>query len=95
MIVFTSIDIVDDNYLILWAPCDCRGNPECDCVNGEQIVGEVDLTTLLRNIAVAAGLTRSFRLGDAFAWDMAWNDHTRQDQITDRWRPNIDGRPAP
>lgn len=62
---FDNLDLVDDNYLLVLSPCSCRGNPECDCVDGVQIAGTADLTILLRNIAVAGALCAAFRQGGA------------------------------
>ena len=56
---------------------------------------DFDLTTLMHNLAIAGALTKAFRLGDTYGWDMGWNDANHHGQVTDEWRPNSDGRAAP
>lgn len=88
-----GLAMIADNYLIVRAPCGCEGEPECECVDGKHPVGEVDLSTLLRNLAVAGALTRAFRLGDVCGW--AENEaESGGSALPDPWRPNTEGRAA-
>lgn len=49
------------------------------------------LGALGSNLAVAAALTRAFRLGDRFGFDMGSDDEQR---MAHEWKPNIRGRAA-
>jgi hypothetical protein len=82
-------NLVADNYFVLFGPCGCKGDPECDCVDGMQPVGEVALDYLLRNLAVAGALTRAFDLGADLG---AAIDRPPHDDSM--WQPNVDGRAA-
>ena len=87
---YSSISLVDDNMFIVNERCFCRRTSEwCgECFDGYRAGGCVDLNPVLHGIATAAALVLAFRLGDAYGWDMA-ND---EDQTTDAWRPNVEGR---
>jgi hypothetical protein len=77
------MDLVGDNYLIIWGPCGCNGDPECGCWERKTVTGHLDLGPLLHNLAVAGALTRAGRLG-------------REQGLghVDAWRPNTEGRAA-
>lgn len=90
-----EMDLVGDNYLIIWGPCECNGDPECGCWERKTVTGHLDLGPLLHNLAVAGALTRSFRLGDNAGWQMGENDRLYGEQsYGNAWRPNTKGRAA-
>ncbi len=104
-----EMELVSSNYLLLLVPCGCSGEPWCECYEDSsgrrvKVVGELDLSALLHNLAVAGALTRAFRLGDNAGWQMAENergddwydDDDRQHTHVPRepWRPNAEGRAA-
>lgn len=69
-----TLDLVFDNHLLVLRPCRCRGKGWCDdedCIAGEVVVEHVDLSTLLRNIAVAGALERARKL-----WATDWYPNT-------------------
>lgn len=59
-------ELVADNYFVLWSPCPCRGDPECDCVDRQRITDEIDLSCLMQNIAVAGALCAAFDIGQTY-----------------------------
>lgn len=93
-----TLELISDNFLLVVGPCDCHGDSECECwtVDGvrTKVLGECDLGPLLHNLAVAGALTRAFRLGDVYGWDMADNERLGLGQHTNEWAPNINGETA-
>lgn len=84
MIHYDRAMLVDDNMLLVETDCDTcyRGSPTdaCTCVNGFD-VQLYDLTTLLRNLAIAGALCE--------AWKQLWYTWTLACR---HWDPGC-GRP--
>lgn len=61
------LELVDDNIFIVSEPCDCRGDPECDCWVDDgrrwRTTGSIDLNPLLTSLAVAGALCASYWSG--------------------------------
>jgi hypothetical protein len=70
-----TLELVADNYLLVFERCSCRGNPECECACeyplGARMIDSIDLGVLLANIAIASALEQSWRLGNS----VGYSDH--------------------
>jgi hypothetical protein len=80
---YDSADLIDDNMLLVDVDCP-RCGASCRCEEGCDDVALYDLTTLLRNLAIAGALTRADLLGA-----------DRGRNFGDGWEPNMNGWAAP
>ena len=94
-----NIDLVADNYILVYARCGCGGDPECDCFHGTVVLEDVDLNPLLTSLSVAGALCAAYRSGNrACSCDGGWNEDVNDDTglfvYPGAWFPGC-GTPAP